>query len=173
MAVDHSGRRGFDGNIFIAWHDGRRDVVADVIGDEVGTYAYSDIFILRSTDGGNTWPRVPVRVNDTVEPTPSGLGTDQFMPSVAVNGDGAVGVCWYDRRNDRFGFLIDRYCAKSLDGGATWPNVRKTARAFAATNRGNPSYDGLAADFLQRNGSFVGTYQDASRGNPDVQSVVF
>lgn len=84
----------------------------------------TEIMIAHSADGGKTWS-TPVLVSDA----PAGIrpdgGPDQFMPTVAVNRDGVVGVLWYDRRenpNDRDYYA--RFSA-SLDGGNTWlPSVR-------------------------------------------------
>jgi hypothetical protein len=106
LAVDHSGSGSpTQGNVYISWHDGRNLILDDVIS---GVYRYADVLLSRSSDGGATWS-APVRVNDTIEP-PRGPGTDQYQPGVAVDHTtGAVGVCFYDRRNDPQNFLIDRW----------------------------------------------------------------
>ncbi len=73
----------------------------------------SNIFLLRSTNGGQTWEQ-PLKVNDdqTI--------TDQWMPSVTVTSSGKVALLWYDRRNNPVNnSLIDVYAATSLDGGQT------------------------------------------------------
>jgi hypothetical protein len=47
-----------------------------------------------------------------------------MTPVVAVNGDGVVGVAWYDRREDPTRRCWKKYFAASLDGGETFtPNV--------------------------------------------------
>src|SRR5262249_35620880 len=53
----------------------------------------SNIFFTKSNDGGNTFS-APVQLND------DGTTTTQCFPSVAVTADGAIGVKWWDRRND-------------------------------------------------------------------------
>jgi hypothetical protein len=82
-----------------------------------------EIFFTYSTDKGESWSR-PVAINDDrarFDPA----GPDHFMPVVAVNKHGVVGVGWYDRResSDNLGWHM-RFTA-SLDGGETWlPSVR-------------------------------------------------
>jgi hypothetical protein len=51
-----------------------------------------------------------------------GRGTGQFMPGLAVDNQGQVGVCFYDHRGDTLNFLIDRRCARSSDAGQHWVN---------------------------------------------------
>lgn len=54
----------------------------------------ADVFLVQSTDGGATWS-APVKVND------DGTTTDQWMPTVAVMGDGSqVGIFYYSRQED-------------------------------------------------------------------------
>ena len=127
LAVDRS-YRATKGNVYIAWHDARILTVNDGLSF---SYGFADVLVSRSTDWGTSWS-IPTRVNDNYEPRPSGGGTDQYQPGIAVDRRGKVGVCFYDRRRDSNNFLIDRTCAKSKDGGVTWHNRRKTRRNFAA-----------------------------------------
>jgi hypothetical protein len=113
MAVDLS-RQPSRGTIYVAYPsapDGDRSDAADV-------------FLVRSTDGGETWSE-PVRVHDDE------TKTDQFQPAVAVARDGTVGVIFYDRRHDPNNLSIDLYMARSTDGGRTFErNFRVTDRSF-------------------------------------------
>ncbi len=94
-----------------------------------------EIWFSYSIDRGQTWSR-PVAVNDDRPAADWGAsqlagrgakqvpGGDHFMPVVAVNQAGVVGVAWYDRRSaaDNLGWAV-RFTA-SLDGGETWlPSV--------------------------------------------------
>jgi len=102
------------------------------------------IGIFRSRDGGLTW---------TSSALP-GVTAFAFLPSVAVDAHGTVGVTWYDLRNDRPGdaaSTADAWFASSRDRGATW---RQTHVAGPFDIRGLPSsgnghqlgeYEGLAA----------------------------
>ncbi len=100
-----------DGTIYASWMDGRN-------GDE-------DVFLKRSSDGGQTWSP-PIRVNDN----PLRDGTSQYMPRVDVGGGGRVDVVFYDRRNDAQDVLTDVYLATSTDGGDTFTNRRLTSESF-------------------------------------------
>jgi hypothetical protein len=62
---------------------------------------------------------------------------DAFMPSVAVNREGIVGVCWYDTRNATPGSGDwDVYFRASPDGGSTWERpVRITEKTSVAKTR--------------------------------------
>jgi len=79
------------------------------------------VFVAKSVDGGLTWSE-PVAVSDAVE-------TDASTPALAVDGRGAVGVTWYDRRADPTDGCYQLYFASSQDGGRTFsPNQRLDAR---------------------------------------------
>ena len=107
LGVDR-GSAQFKDRLYTVWADGR--------------YGRTQILLSYSTDEGRTWSK-PLLVSDD-QPT-EGDGRDNFMPVVAVNPDGVVGVMWYDRREnpDNFGYYV-RFAA-SLDGGETWlPSVR-------------------------------------------------
>jgi hypothetical protein len=164
MAVDRSDRL-THGNIYIVYHDAsdyRRPFPE-------ATYGYADVMITKSTNNGATWS-VPVEVN-TNSDFGSSVGTDSFMPGVAVdNTSGEVGVCWYDRRNDPVNFAVDRYCGDSFDAGATFTNVRMTPSSFSPIhgidNLVNPvymgDYDTVASDFLKTTSGFIGAFQVVS-----------
>jgi hypothetical protein len=111
-----------------------------------------------------------VQVNRNPEPLGSGLGTDAYMPGVAVdNSTGEVGVCWYDRRNDPLNFRVDRFCGHTTDAGATFTNKRATFENFppihGTDDLVNPSYfgdyDTVASDALQTTRGFTGAFQVA------------
>ena len=74
-----------DGTLYTVWQTGRPS-------------GFVGIDIARSTDGGYTWS-APVRAN-------AGQSDDRiqtFLPTVAVNDSGLVGVLFYDFRNDDLG----------------------------------------------------------------------
>jgi hypothetical protein len=81
-----------------------------------------------SSDEGKTWSS-PRMVDDppatsSRQPLPS-----NFMPMVAVNRDGIVGVVWYDRRDDPTNLGWSIRFAASLDGGETWlPGTRVSSQ---------------------------------------------
>jgi hypothetical protein len=125
VAVDRSGGP-HDNHVYVAWTDGRSDA--------------SDIYAVRSPDGGATWTAA-FRVNG--DP----LGRSNFFPAVGVAPSGRADIAFYDRRDDpanRFNLL---YLASSTDGGLTWPNTRV----------GEVPFDGTGC-YHQQGFSFIGDY---------------
>ena len=105
----------YRGSIYINWTDQRNG------SDD------TDVWLCRSTDGGNTWS-APVRVNDD-EP-----GKHQFLTWMAVDQtNGNLYFVFYDRRehNDRH---TDVYLAWSFDGGQTFTNRRISETPFLPVN---------------------------------------
>ena len=100
------------GNIYINWSDQRRGV------------NNTDVWLSRSTDGGNTWGTA-VRVNDDT-------GTaQQFMSSMTVDqATGYIYVLFYDRRNAVLQNETDVYMAVSRDGGLTFSNEKVSETPF-------------------------------------------
>lgn len=91
----------------------------------------SQIMISHSEDKGGSWS-TPIVVNDDQARVGANAGPDDFMPSVAVNGKGVVGISWYDRRDspDNLGWWA-RFAA-SVDGGETFlPSVKVSKAPFA------------------------------------------
>jgi hypothetical protein len=113
-----------------------RHAVPDLGGKPNGTAANTntDVFVARSTDGGQTWS--PAR-QVTTNPE------DQFFPWLSVSPRGTVAIAYNDR-----GFahpLIDTSLAQSTDGGASWSLRRVTEFSW------NP-------DLAFRVGLFIGDY---------------
>jgi hypothetical protein len=107
------------GTIYITWPDGRNHVVPDPSAPS-GTYAFPDIFVAKSTSFG-----VSFKSLGAISPTPkdfSGIhGRDQFLPTIAVDNDAEVAVCYYDRRNDFPANLrVSHFCSTSANQGKTW-----------------------------------------------------
>lgn len=164
------------GTLYIVWSDGRNNVVADLA---TGTYAYPDVVIAKSTDGGLTFS-----TPQAISPTPgnfAGTGRDQFFPSVAVDNAGHVGVCYYDRRGSADNTVIDRFCSVSTNQGSSWVEQRVSnsnwGPAHDSDNLLNTSYmgdyDALTSDALGINGGFVGAFEILTAGNPDVYAKRF
>jgi hypothetical protein len=107
IAVDHSSRM-FGGRVYVAWR-------------EANTAApTSRIMLAWSEDSGKTWTK-PLRVDDAPR-LPPGManvdpcrGVDPTTPSLAVNGDGTIGIMWMERSPAP----TWRFSA-STDGGATF-----------------------------------------------------
>ncbi|MBX7222873.1 MAG: hypothetical protein K1Y36_23190 [Blastocatellia bacterium] len=113
----------------------------------------ADIFLVQSTDGGQTWsPRQ--KLNDDTTPT------EQWQPALAVTPDGTrLIVSWYDRRLGGVGNTPIDYFATigTISGsGATFePNFRVTTAPF-------PAVAGI--DFLV-NANYMSDYDMAAADN--------
>src|SRR5205807_199408 len=65
MAIDDS-KTATDGAIYITWADGRDKTVPDPLAIQ-GAYAYDDVLLRVSFDGGNTWGYAPSKVNSDIQ----------------------------------------------------------------------------------------------------------
>lgn len=84
----------------------------------------SDIFIVRSTDGGLSWSQ-PIRINDDA------LGNNwQWFGSLSVAPSGRIDVTWYDTRDNPESLLSRLYYSYSEDGGITWSPNEALSDAF-------------------------------------------
>jgi hypothetical protein len=125
IAIDRS-----SGDAYVVWQDARS-----------GTPA---IYLSKSTDGGSSWS-APQKVSDAP------AGVEAFTGSVDVNSDGAVGVTFYDFRNDTpttETALTDYWFRASTDGGATWGDSQRVTPS---------SFDMKKAPVAR--GYFVGDYE--------------
>ena len=174
MAVDHSGTS-TDGAVYVTWADGRDKIVPDPLAIQTA-YAYDDVLLKSSNDGGKTWSFL-VKVNSDMQPRLAG-GHDHYQPGIAVDKRGYVALCWYDRRADAENFAIRRHCGESVDG-VTFSDVDIGMAAFAPTHGNdlfiNPiymgDYDQMTSDFLNWNPGFIGAFENQSaRGNPDADA---
>lgn len=101
----------FRGNIYINWSD-QRNGTSD-----------TDIWLSRSTDGGDTWS-APLRVNN--DPP----GKPQFFTWMAVDQiTGYIWIIFYDRRNYD-DWQTDVYGALSKDGGMSFTNFKISETPF-------------------------------------------
>ncbi len=151
IAVDRSNSR-FRDRLYVTWGDVRS--------------GHTEIMLSSSSDRGATWTD-PVTVSDPPKASSSGAGPDQFMPTVAVNNVGTVGLLWYDRRNAEDNLSYYPHFSASTDGGATWlPSVRVSEfpnKAQGKSGTGVTSGDtaGLAAS---ADGSFHALWIDNRTG---------
>jgi hypothetical protein len=117
----------YRGHVYVSWADQRNGP------DD------TDVFLMKSTDGGQTW-HSRVRVNDDVG------SAHQFFQWMAVDPvTGHISIVFYDRRATT-GNATDVYVATSRDGGATFENIRVSNSSFtpdASVFFGD--YNGIAA----------------------------
>jgi len=179
IAVDRSSGHS-RGTIYVTYPDGRNHVVADANAAS-GIYAYPDIVVAKSANDGKSFSAL-----GAVNPTPkdfTGIGRDQFLPTVAVDKDGEVAVCYYDRQNDRADLRVDRYCSISKDQGKLWSGERVSNLNWLPSLNTDPlnpgggfaisEYDVLTADFLRRGDGFFGAFVVEISGNQNVVATRF
>ena len=105
----------YNGTIYINWTDQRNGV------DD------TDVWLVKSTDGGNTWS-LPIRVNDDPD------GKQQFFTWMAIDQtNGYLYFVFYDRRNYD-NTSTDVFMARSTDGGATFTNFPISEEPFLPTS---------------------------------------
>ncbi|WP_337864422.1 T9SS type A sorting domain-containing protein [Ignavibacterium sp.] len=101
----------YRGTIYINWSDQRTGI------------DNTDIFLVKSTDGGNTWSS-PTKVND------DNSNRHQFFTWMTIDQTtGAIYIVFYDRRNTT-GNVTDVYVARSTNGGETFTNFKVSQSSF-------------------------------------------
>jgi hypothetical protein len=179
LAVDRTNRPS-RGTAYLTWPDGRDKIVPDANAPS-GSYAYPDIFVAKSTNYGESF-----KVLGPISPTPkdfSGVGRDQFLPGIAVDNDGEVAACYYDRRNDRANLRIDRYCSVSGNEGKSWKDLRASDLNWMPTPDLDPldprpgaaigKYDALTSEFLLHMEGFFGAFEIEIGGKPNIVAKKF
>jgi hypothetical protein len=178
IAVDRSNKPS-RGTIYVTYPDGRNRIIANR-NTATGTYAYPDIFLAKSTNAGRSFA-----VLGAVSPVArnfAGIGRDQFLPGVAVDKDGEVAVCYYDRRDDRSDLRVDRFCSLSRNQGRSWTNYQASHQNWLPMPDLDPlsptggrisEYDALTSDFLARGDGFFGAFIVEISGNQNVVATKF
>ena len=106
----------YKGTIYVNWSDQRN-----------GTND-TDIWLIKSTDGGENWSS-PIRVNNDA------AGKQQFLTWMAIDQtNGNLYFVFYDRRNYSDN-KTDVYMAKSTDGGQTFINKKISQNAFTPNDQ--------------------------------------
>jgi hypothetical protein len=109
-----------------------------------------------STDRGASWS-APKPIDDAAPAT-----AQQYLPAVAVNRDGVVGVTWYDTRHGQSPRGSDQYFAASLDGGASFlPSVRVSTETSNPLGAGNFAFTPLTFRIPEDSGASRLTFLSA------------
>ena len=116
----------------------------------------SDVFVIRSADGGRNWSD-PVNVvkGRAVKVNADETTNDNFMPVLTVGPEGQINVFFYDRRHDEGNRKLDVYRALSTDQGRTWVDERITRESFDVPPL-KPNFDPLVK------ACYMGDYNDAT-----------
>jgi hypothetical protein len=111
IVVDNTGpdHDGTVGTIYTCWN-------ADILGaTPAAAIFYGQIVVSRSTDGGQTWSKIPVPIHGPANPNPVvPFGDDVIGCQVVVAPDGAVYVFWADYGNNEIRWV------KSTDQAQTF-----------------------------------------------------
>lgn len=95
--------------------------------DNSNGYHDTDIWLVKSTDGGNSWSE-PIRVNN------DGPDRQQFFPWMAIDQvTGYIYIVFYDRRNYNDN-QTDVFLAISKDGGETFENIKISESPFVPSD---------------------------------------
>jgi len=99
------------GNIYITW--------TNIGTPGVNTGSDMDIYISKSTDGGDNWSEA-IRVNQDE----AGHGKQHYFPWITCDpSNGVLSAIFYDDRNVS-NSDVEVYCANSEDGGETWEDFK-------------------------------------------------
>ena len=102
----------YRGNLYVNWTDQRNGA------------SNTDVWLAKSTDGGNTWTP-PKRVND------DNSNRQQFLSSMTIDpSNGWLWFVFYDRRSYVDSDSTDVYMALSRDGGETFQNFKVSEQPF-------------------------------------------
>ena len=102
----------YRGNLYVSWADQRNGL------------NNSDVFIIKSSDGGNTWTNA-LKVNS------DSSNLHQYRNAMAVDQtNGYIYIVYYDRRNYPDNDTSDVYISKSMDGGDHWIDYKISNEGF-------------------------------------------
>lgn len=121
----------YHGNLYVSWADQRNGV------------NNSNIFFIKSSDGGNNWTSA-MKVNS------DNSDLQQYRNAMAVDQTtGYIYIVYYDRRNYPNNDSSDVYLSKSTDGGDHWTDYKISNAGFYSN--GTP-FDGDYIDIAAHAG---------------------
>jgi len=172
LAIGQGKKNG--GVVYLAWANATYSV-KDAL-TTTGLYGMADVMFAQSSNGGVDWSS-PMRVNNNPEGGRFPY-TDQFEPAMNTDKTGKIGICFYDRRRDSNNFLIDRYCATSTNGGATFRNFKVTPVNFPSVVGQDimvapnymGAYDTVSVDGTGVAAGLIDSYASNTFGNPNVMA---
>lgn len=123
------------GNLYVVW--------ANIGVPGINTGTDIDIYMIRSTNQGDTWS-APVRVNQD----PAGLGKQHFLPWITCDPlNGNLCVIYYDDRNVDSA-MVETWVSYSYDAGNSWSDFKVSDVSFTPV-----PIAGMAADYF---GDYIG-----------------
>ncbi len=140
----------YNGTIYINWSD-QRNGATD-----------TDVWIAKSTDGGNTWG-LPVRVNNDAP------GKQNYLSWMTIDQvTGIIYIIFYDRRSYTNN-QTDVYVAYSSDGGATFNNVKISNTPFTPSSS---SFFGDYTNITAHNGHIRPIWARMDAGSSSVWTAI-
>ena len=130
------------GEIYLAWS-----------GSPLGTY--TDILVSESLDGGATFsfPRAPSGAPG------AGFGRFEEDPTIAVDNDGQVAVCFYSTGSNTpsSSSIFSYNCGTSFNHAISWQWQRLLRSA-------PPGFNAVTSDFLMHNDGFITVFGERNSG---------
>jgi Ca2+-binding RTX toxin-like protein len=125
----------------------------------------TDVVVRYSDDDGSTWTQHTAHSTSTAS---------QFLPWLSLDGhSGAVGVAYYDTRNDANNQKAELWSSVSIDGGDTWTDAKlSSGQSDESTNNSSATpnnyleYIGLAF----RDGTLHALWADNSASAGDLEA---
>ena len=151
MAVDNSNGPN-RGDIYVVW--------ANIGAPGINTGNTSDIYMIRSSDQGNSWT-TPIIVNQD-----NSNSNVQYLPWITCDpANGNLHVIYYDDRNTG-GQEVETFVANSFDGGQTWEDFRVSDVSFTPTPIPGlaPGYFGDYLGISAKNGIVYPVWTDNRSG---------
>jgi hypothetical protein len=145
IAVDRDAASPSLGNIYVVYSD---------FAVPTSTSATdTNIYLVRSTNGGSVWS-APLKVNND-----AGTAT-QFFPWLDVDqSNGHIAVAWYDTRNDPANRKTQIFAAESTNGGTSFgANLKVSAASAQFSNTGVDFSDDNSSDNPNFNPNQYGDY---------------
>ncbi len=134
---------------------------------------HRDVFVATSKDGGTIWSS-PAMLS-----APEPPWFDDWLPEVAVAGNGSVYALWYDFADSPAasdGGQSQTYMARSDDAGATWASLGPVSGAFVNWTFTNsniiPNQGDYTALFANAT-TVVPCWTDGRIGTPDIWAAPF
>lgn len=148
------------GHLLVATHAKEGTIGTLACTTDLSVSGHLDIGFVESFNGGKDWSEAVV-----ISDLPSEIGSDQFMPSIAVQDDGAVLITYYDRSVDPSGSQVQQKIAVRRRGEASWT---KGVRRKAAGELTDLSLLPAKCDGTPH---FIGDYHDALGGRTHVHAL--
>lgn len=161
------------GTLYLTWTDASRHQITDFLAP-TQSYSFGEVMFSKSADKGRTW-------TEAAAVRPIAKDREQFLPSGAVDRDGTLAICYFDRRRDPQNNGVDHFCSVSHDQGASFSTLRHTVIPFTPTHLTDGlmdpvsfgDYDIVSSDSSGSNAGFFSSFQTQSAGDANIVGARF